>query len=308
MYQNAKLFFLYSETSLHAGSGDASSFMDLPIQREKHTGYPKIESSSLKGAIREAVEEKVGGPTKAIITRLFGPESNPDSSGSLGFTDARLLLFPVKSMKGVMAWITCPRVLRKLESDASLQLPQPKSDLFLENLPTGGIADGNVLVKNDTLLIKSKIMLEEYVFDAEIAKVKFGGVYIGQWIAEKFYPQHANNDMQKFWCEALQNKLVIISDEMFRDFTTYYTEVVTRNRIKNETGTVEEGALFTEEYLPQESILYSLITASPEFTKNINGETAENNMKDFEKKLPAVIQIGGNATIGKGIIRISKGN
>ncbi|MBK9462153.1 MAG: hypothetical protein IPN94_22720 [Sphingobacteriales bacterium] len=30
------------------------------------------------------------------------------------------------------------------------------------------------------------------------------------------------------------------------------TEVITRTKIDNETGTVEDGALFTEEYLPTE--------------------------------------------------------
>ena len=28
--------------------------MDLPIQRERHTGFPKIEGSGIKGCVREA--------------------------------------------------------------------------------------------------------------------------------------------------------------------------------------------------------------------------------------------------------------
>ena len=48
----------------------------------------------------------------------------------------------------------------------------------------------------------------------------------------------------------LSEKLVILHDDDFRDFVALSTEVITRNKIDNETGTVAEGQLFTEEYLP----------------------------------------------------------
>ena len=53
MFKQAKPLFLIVETPLHAGSGSDLGIVDLPIQREKHTDYPKIEASGLKGAIRE---------------------------------------------------------------------------------------------------------------------------------------------------------------------------------------------------------------------------------------------------------------
>jgi len=58
MFQISKPLFLICETPLHAGSGDSLGIVDLPIQREKHTSFPKIEASSLKGALREAFEEE----------------------------------------------------------------------------------------------------------------------------------------------------------------------------------------------------------------------------------------------------------
>ena len=58
MYQLAKPFFITCETPMHAGSGSDLGVIDLPIQRERHTSYPKIESSSLKGSIRQYFEEK----------------------------------------------------------------------------------------------------------------------------------------------------------------------------------------------------------------------------------------------------------
>jgi len=116
MYRKANLLFLMNQTPLHAGSGDSLGIVDMPIQREKHTGFPKIEASSLKGSIREHFE-RVEGEKNPNIIAAFGSEGddNNESSkaGALGFTDARLLLFPVKSMKGVFAWVTCPQIINK---------------------------------------------------------------------------------------------------------------------------------------------------------------------------------------------------
>ena len=71
MFKIARPLFLICETPLHAGSGDALGVVDLPIQRERHTGFPKIEASSLKGALRESFEEK-------FITDRNTTRNNPD--------------------------------------------------------------------------------------------------------------------------------------------------------------------------------------------------------------------------------------
>lgn len=59
MYQLAKPLFFRTETPLHAGSGSDLGHIDLPIQREKHTDLPNIQSSSLKGAFRQNLEQNV---------------------------------------------------------------------------------------------------------------------------------------------------------------------------------------------------------------------------------------------------------
>jgi|GEM_PF-6268950 len=57
MYKLAKPLFVHCQSPTHVGSGSDLGLVDLPIQRESHTGFPKIEASSLKGAIRENFEE-----------------------------------------------------------------------------------------------------------------------------------------------------------------------------------------------------------------------------------------------------------
>lgn len=93
MYRLVRPLFLICETPLHAGSGSDLGIVDLPIQRERHTGFPEIEGSSLKGALREAIEQKVNSKSftdfyddDVKIHRVFGYDD-----GSLSDTEKRNL-------------------------------------------------------------------------------------------------------------------------------------------------------------------------------------------------------------------------
>jgi len=317
MFKKSKLFFIIAETPLHPGSGgEVTGLVDLPIQRERHTNFPKIEASGLKGCIREAFEnsnkpislnsQQININDKKIISLVFGPEDTEEAhAGALAFTDARILLFPVKSLKGVFTWITCPMVLERFKED--LKLTGEKFDyLLLEEIKEGNcwISDGS------TIFIDDQIVLEEYTFKAEKEnKVK----EIAKFFAQKIFPQQ-ENDVYKFWREKLEKDLVILSDDDFEQFVTSSTEVITRTKIDDKTGTVQSGALWTEEYLPQDTILYSIAMASPVkvekdeakgiFKAETPDEEAEKVLQFFELGIPGVIQIGGNQTIGKGFARI----
>ena len=127
MYQQKKLLYLYCETPLHAGSGSELGIVDLPIQRERPTGYPKIEASSLKGALREHFCRLGDGEKDRQVNRFFGPAPDSEeanmSAGTVAFIDARLLCMPVRSAAGVFAWVTCPGVLQRWCRDAGLSTP-----------------------------------------------------------------------------------------------------------------------------------------------------------------------------------------
>jgi CRISPR-associated protein Cmr4 len=303
MFQQTKTLFLVCETPLHAGSGDSLGVVDLPIQRERHTQFPKIEASSLKGALREAFESKLKSRKDDQIIRAFGPdEDGADHAGAMAFSDARLLLFPVKSMKGVFAWVTCPKVLKQLQRDLTIANSLP-SDLDLSKIEKNTCcttADITYSIAN-----KDKIVLEEYTFtvkkDNETSK-------LASWLSEKLFT-HAG--IEPFWKNHLSNNLVVLSDDDFTDFVTLSTEVITRIKINNDTGTVQTGALFNEEYLPAESVLYSLVMAANEFIDKAKLEKrggarkeATEIMSFFETTIEQIsyLQIGGNATLGKGIV------
>ena len=102
MFEKALILGLYSVTPVHAGSGAELSVIDLPIQRERHTGFPVIWGQSLKGVLRRAYEKSENGVKTEVI---FGPstERAHDHAGAVSVGDAKILLFPVRSLKGVFA-------------------------------------------------------------------------------------------------------------------------------------------------------------------------------------------------------------
>ena len=295
MFRKAKPFFLICESPLHVGTGTDLGIVDNPIQRERHTSFPKIEGSGLKGAIREVFEKQV---SINDIDCLFGSENNSDRAGSVGFADARILLFPVKSAKGVFAWITCPMVLKKMETDFGL----PGSDSTLTLSDMVDISNEQALFVagsiKSSIIIGNQIILEEYAFEVDGYKFIVENQPLNEWLAKKIFP-----DIKSFWHDKLKSSLVVVSDYTFTDFVNLSTEVTTGIRINNATGVVADSALFTQEYLPSDSVMYSIALFSPEFTTNSTRKDENDIEKLFCDNLPSVIQIGGNATIGKGITR-----
>lgn len=118
MSDNGSLFTFYTLTPLHAGAGDTAAAIDLPVQREKHTEYPAVFSSAMKGSLRCFLGWN--GSSETDINAIFGTEGNDQkdsASGKVVFTDAKILLFPVRSSEGVFKWITCPFVIERIKRD-----------------------------------------------------------------------------------------------------------------------------------------------------------------------------------------------
>lgn len=117
MYEEAGgILFLFLKQPMHPGAGVSVGHVDLPIQREVHTGYPMVQSSGVKGSLREAVKNRELLSDEEI-ERIFGPKDRPDSRAAIVVTDARTLLFPVKSAAGVFSWISSPHALARLAAD-----------------------------------------------------------------------------------------------------------------------------------------------------------------------------------------------
>lgn len=314
-------FFLLCETPMHVGIGSDVGVVDMPIQRERHTGWPKIEASGLKGSIRAAFEKRYKKDNEKLkdINVAFGYDDNgmneelktyfkdeKEFSGALGFTDARILLFPVKSMKGVFAWITCPAVLERLFNDlriAGIDIKNKIEEFELKeniiNFESTCIAKKN----NDNNI--DKVVLEEYTEEVEENSIC---QKLNRWLSKNILSE---DSIYKLLKEKMEKDVIVLSNELFTEFTNLSTEVITRTKIDNSTGTVKGGALFTEEYLPAETVMYSFAMISPIFSSKKgsfedDGEDSETQIEKIERffkdGLEGIIQIGGNSNLGKGIV------
>lgn len=312
MFQKTALVSFYAQTAVHVGSGSEIGVVNLPIQREKHTTFPKMEASGIKGSLRGEVgewkeEETFQGITyKKAKDLVFGAESDgtSDQAGAIAITDAKCLFFPVKSAKGVFAWVTCPFVLERFIRDLKLANSEGK---FTEGLTKDKeLPEAGTVSSESALYIENgQILLEENVYKVKKSdKVNKLIEFIKTLLPES----EILNTM-------LSTNTAVLENDDFTHIVNLCTEVSTRIKIDNETGTVVKGSIFQEELLPAETILYSLFMTSKLFISEKRTETIESIEKnggseesfalDFLKDtLPSVIQVGGDTTLGKGLMAI----
>ncbi|NJE31239.1 type III-B CRISPR module RAMP protein Cmr4 [Thermococcus sp. 18S1] len=294
---------LYAITPLHPGSGSEISVIDLPIQRERHTGFPVIWGQSLKGVLRSAFENS--GFEEGVVHSIFGPLTNraSDHAGAISVGDARILLFPVRSVKGVFAYVTSPFVLRRFVEDLRRAYKENGNQFDPSILANIEIPEGHakiVVDSNEHLnVVEETVVLEDIPLTVETVE-ELNGI-VGK--IRELLPDEIKNGFEK--------RLIIVSDDLFSMLVRTTTEIVTRIRINSNTGTVDTGALWYEEFLPSDTLMYSVIVMGDGKKKNGNSEenplTAEKLMEEFknfiEKK--EFLQIGGDETVGKGFVRIS---
>jgi CRISPR-associated protein Cmr4 len=252
------------------------------------------------------------------ITTVFGPEKDgADHAGALIAGDARILLFPVRSLNGVFAYTTSVHVLNR----------------FLRNMKRAGKSipwELDMQVGQQTALVptpssvtaNNTLVLEEFSFAATPSdRVDT----IAGWIADNVFPQKPEQgdgkqqeegksepDEYKYWREKVKTSLVILSDNDFRDFVVNATEIITRVRIKRDTKTVEGGALWTEEHLPTDTVLYVPIYATDarKMRAGANGKSEPamtasailTMARSLEESQQGYIQLGGDETVGRGIV------
>lgn len=103
------LYLIKALTNMHVGSGEISyDLIDNKVQRDVATGYPTINSSSLKGALRNHFEgKKYSNPLK-----VFGDKNG--KTGEYKFFSANLLSIPVRSNKKPFFRAACPQIIEDL--------------------------------------------------------------------------------------------------------------------------------------------------------------------------------------------------
>lgn len=303
-----RLLTMLAETPVHAGTGAELGAVDLPIQRERHTRFPTIHGSGVKGVLRDLSERKNGDGAHSITTMLFGSPPPKEAggealeTGSLVVSDARLLLLPVRSVGHAFAWVTCPYLLSRLLRDAADSDPTRRHEIEAA-IQEAHLPDETQGLVHNTFPLE-RALIEE--IELPVAKKNLSKLLD---LMKKLLP--AGKEMS-YWHDLLPKNLVVAPDEVFADLALHGTEVVTRVRL-SPTKTVETGALWTEEYLPADSVLYCVI-----------GLETQRLDRNWKKKQPQeaggtvngwawvtdlvrdnpVAQFGGKETIGRGFLRL----
>lgn len=303
-----QILYIFTRTPLHVGAGASVGAIDQPIIRERHTGFPVIPASSLKGTFADAwndgLHEQDGKKHLRLTTKKnekddFAPDkvsdaawlfgSNNDKvafSGALQFSEARLLAFPIRSARGSFAWITSPVLLRRAHRDGVVEVDLLKG--LKEPADDKAIFDSG---KESKLALGEKIVLEEYTFEA------------AGWLGLDKLSQHLVRliPSDSVWAE-VASRLVILSDGMMSFFAQNACEIAQHVTINDETGTAAKGLLFNQENVPSETLFYSVIHAFKERVPNETVRSAEQALNALGDKLKAqpVFQFGGDASTGLG--------
>ena len=289
------IMFMSAITPIHNGAGEGLGIVDRPIIRERTTNFPIIQASSIKGTMRDEYQFKTLKDEKKV-NALFGPlKDGSKHAGCVSFGDANILAFPVRSLKGCFVWATSPLVLyrfKRMLKVAGIELK--KLDALIEELHSKVDRVWINPEARNVLLIKDKIILEEFPriveehsklkeFCEEVAAIIFKEEVFQQEFIKKF---------------------IILPENDFRYFVTNATEVVPNIKVDDETGTTKEGLRYTE-YLPSETVLYSLLSFEKSHSPDLNEN--ENGVKDIflQNKPEDIIQLGGDNTKGKGFVKIA---
>ena len=300
MFQETRIVFLYCVSPVHMGTGTAvGGLIDNPIQRERHTDYPMMAGSGIKGAIRH--DYWAQHEDRKLLDRLFGPENDAsEHAGALSFSDGQLLAFPVRCAKAGFVYAASPLLLARLQRQ-----------LVLAGIPANWtipeLESGKCAIINPALMTENKLALEAYELEPKIEKTLKP---IADWLATHTLPQ---TDEFGFFRDKLANDLVLLSDDELHYFVANSTVVEPHVRIDDISGTADGGALFYTENLPPESLLFSVILASQERYKK--GDSADNRMnaeqvmqtlvnggKHWQALNGRMVQFGGDATTGRGQI------
>ena len=268
-----KLMTIFTRTPLHVGCGSSVGAVDQPVARERHTRFPIIPGSAIKGVLADLwVERDEKGDVKSVrndvgVKVLGSMDGNNPAAGTLLIGEGKLLAFPVRSAKHCFAWITCPLVLKRFAVDTSQKLDAKA----IEN---------STAFAPEKLRVKDSVIFEEYPLSAT------GDV--PEEIVKAF---DALSD-EPTWKDEIKDRLAIVSDEMFAYFAENACEIANHNRIDDETGVVSNGALFSQENVPSETMFYSVFNTrnADDFDKLKAKLANENNL----------LQIGADMTTGLG--------
>lgn len=279
-----RIGYLYSFSPIHCGGeGDLGNILE--IAREVHTNFPYIPGSSLRGSLRDEVEQqvrdKVEQHDRLAGERLFGREL--DSEGQMGvhqvwFGDARLLWVPMRTMscqnRDVFTWVSCHSLIR--DHAILAQLPTVVFPNYPVGTQTGAytVADAQLNVSPFSEEQRKAIALS------------------GNWA----------NSLQEAVRPTWENSRIVLPDADFQVLMEHSLWTQIRNKIDDGENAGSAEVFWTDVCIPRDTIFYygwgyNLLQDRGDRTDN-NVTSSDCNL--LIDTLKGLIQVGGQANVGRG--------
>lgn len=287
-----RIGYLYSFSPIHCGGeGDLGNILE--IAREAHTNFPYIPGSSLRGTLRDEVEQQ-DDEEKTITNRLFGKEL--DDKGQMGvhqvwFGDARLLWIPMRTMSinnnDVFTWVSCHSLIRDHALLAKLPIVVFPDYPVGDKAGTYTVADAQLNVSPLKKEHRDAIALSGNWADSLEGAVK------PTWDAHR----------------------IVLPDAQFQVLMEHSLWTQVRNKIDDRENAGSAEVFWTDVCIPRDTILYygwgySLLKEKKELGQNEASSQSEKNKtitnKDHElllDTLKGLIQVGGQANVGRGWVQ-----
>lgn len=286
-----KVLYLFTRTPLHVGAGSSVGAIDQPVQRERHTGFPIIPGSSIKGVLADGQDylvrddngkvqkdaDRNASARTDLGAKLFGlgagkTENDNGQAGAISFGEAQLLAFPVRSAKGCFAWLTSPLALMRWQRASGISFKiedTSKSDKAYFSATQLGETGTNAT---------ASALFEDYIFH-----------HAGDFAGAKILADNIKVD--GLWSELAHTHLVLVSDDTLSHFARTACEVAQHVVIDDETGTAKDGLLFNQENVPAETLFFATLHSKADQVDQLS--------------IPNPIQLGGDATTGLGFCSTS---
>ena len=281
----SNLYTIKTLTNLHVGNGEANySVIDNQVQRDNITNFPQINASSLKGALREFIENSFiqdnnsdDNLAKAVAKIVFGSEPTENQKpkqGYVNFFDAKVLALPVRTSHKPYMLATSKEVLNAYVEYCKMFKIKPFINTQEIRVLTYGFDSNDI---NEEILVE-----------------------------EKSY--NSNNCMQEIKEFFKTDSVVLMEDEDFRNLSKELP-FVTRNHLEN--GKSEN--LWYEEIIPRESLFYFVLQfpkenllAYKQSKKEIDEKVQDRLIKFANEIKDTKLFIGANTTIGYGYCEIKE--
>ncbi|MEO8381530.1 MAG: type III-B CRISPR module RAMP protein Cmr4 [Acidobacteriota bacterium] len=266
-FSEVALLTFYTEQPLHCGAEKGTGYVDLPVQREKHTGFPVIPGSTIKGVLRDEM--------KAVkdfdVETQFGKEDST-LPGRIAFGDGFVVAFPVRSSGEPFRWVTCPLVLDRVYRALG---EGPPPFMLDERAAWASTAQS--------------VLLEEIRVDA--VPGQFAAVC--DTLDRLLRP----DSTFAYTRLKLRDRLIVVTDRDFGFLVATATEIVTRIKLSDETGTTtgDGGNMFNEELVPRDTLFACVV-------RERSGDGAAFPLD----RIPDVIRLGGDETIGRGVVWVHR--